>query len=75
MAQDTERQSRGGYLESPATLGRTSTAKARVIVTCRNCGHEVEADLKHQILRQGGRTVAAEMGRSPYLLAVRLAPR
>jgi hypothetical protein len=34
-----ERLPRQGYSGPPATLGSTLTAKARVIVMCRRCGH------------------------------------
>ena len=53
MAEDIRRRAPRGYSGPPATLGSTLTAKARVIVMCRHCGHEAESDLNHQIMRHG----------------------
>jgi hypothetical protein len=53
MAEDTEHQPRQAYSGPPATLGSTLAANARVVVMCRRCGHEDEADLQDQIVRYG----------------------
>jgi len=62
MAEDTGRRAPRGYLGPPATLGSTLTAGARIVVTCRRCGHEAEAHLKRHILRHGAELSLPEWG-------------
>jgi Zn finger protein HypA/HybF involved in hydrogenase expression len=38
---------------TPATLGSTAVAGARLIVWCRDCGHQVEPDPAEQAERYG----------------------
>jgi ribosomal protein S27AE len=42
------------------TLGNAAAALVRLIVWCRNCGHQVEPDPAEQALRYGPQTAVAE---------------
>jgi hypothetical protein len=44
------------YSGSPATLGSTAAAGARIIVWCRDCRHQVEPDVAELVARYGADT-------------------
>lgn len=47
----------------PATLGSSLTARVRLIVTCRGCGHQAEPDLAELVARYGAGLPLPEWGR------------
>jgi Zn finger protein HypA/HybF involved in hydrogenase expression len=44
----------------PATLGSSAAAGVRLIVWCRDCGHQVEPDPAEQAERYGAETTVIE---------------
>jgi hypothetical protein len=44
---------------SPMTLGTAAAARVRLIVWCRECGHQVEPDPAEMAARYGAETTAS----------------